>query len=761
MGIGVSKSDSSQLVNLCKERKESIKGAKHCRYDLVSANVFYFQSLLDVGNALNRYVEEEFVIIDGSPQDSTSDIEAFEEDSYLKFPSSDSDLESLFDHVPNDAEERRGPLDDLEVSGSTKTCIKENQHQSTVDVDIKYMKTSRYDEIHCEIHEQIQGQQSSNLSYMYSHGPSDSTHDHLRHPEYSHGLSSGGDEETFGVPMGMPHGDLKFQEHINMKTDPVTVAPSPPKVSAWDSFNPFITTYDAYYNNYLQDWNETKSFTNDHDCGEIREREGIPDLEDEFEKTPAETVSEKMETKGWITRDTVGGTSYSAQSDSYEDALSADDKELEDEVNITEEESKGIRDNNVSNNLEEELAAREAAREGAKEGAHFEAEQTIAQESESLRSSSVSTLDASKMGLHEAVKYIRDEFENAFHYRKEVSEEEKLRALYDKEWNKLKTLDRIGAESDRIDNTLASSRRLNSEINVAVAAADVISRRIHKLRDEELLPQLIELIEGLIGMWKFMGSCHQKQLQVIKRAKSHVHIVDPGIRKESSSRATLRLEKMILNWGMCFSNFIDTQKAFVKYLDEWLLRCISQEPEETSDGTAPFSPSRIGAPPIFTVCNDWYHAVNGISGMEVCKAINDFASNVHRLYEKQEAEKLERHKVEYFWKDFIYGLQSFHKNNGISWDPDALSDNMEALWGPTEAELELLGGFDEILVPVRKRLIEQKARHEDAIREVNDASSSCLQAGLCPVFEALEGFCLETLNAYEQLRVPNTGVGVQ
>ncbi|KAI4298229.1 hypothetical protein L6164_031812 [Bauhinia variegata] len=138
----------------------------------------------------------------------------------------------------------------------------------------------------------------------------------------------------------------------------------------------------------------------------------------------------------------------------------------------------------------------------------------------------------------------------------------------------------------------------------------------------------------LIRLWKFMATCHQKQLQVIMKAKSHVHISRPHIRKKSSSRATLRLEKTILNWIVCFSNLVNTQKAFVKYLNEWLQRCIPHQPEEADQDEviASFSPSRIGAPLIFTLCNDWSQAIDKISESGVSRAIDNFSSSLH-LYE--------------------------------------------------------------------------------------------------------------------------------
>lgn len=57
-------------------------------------------------------------------------------------------------------------------------------------------------------------------------------------------------------------------------------------------------------------------------------------------------------------------------------------------------------------------------------------------------------------------------------------------------------MDIKGSEPDKIDDTLASIKLLSSEIKVAVASISAISREINELRDDELLPELNQLIEG-------------------------------------------------------------------------------------------------------------------------------------------------------------------------------------------------------------------------------------------------------------------------
>ncbi|XP_021900290.1 uncharacterized protein LOC110816419 [Carica papaya] len=290
----------------------------------------------------------------------------------------------------------------------------------------------------------------------------------------------------------------------------------------------------------------------------------------------------------------------------------------------------------------------------------------------------------------------------------------------------------------------------------AESMVDAISSRVQKLRDDELHFQLIELIEGFRRMWAFLAKIHQKQLQAIAGIKVCVRIAGADIPHSSGIKAIQSLEKEILNWVTCFNNYMNFQKTFVKNLNEWLFRCILQEPEETSDGTAPFSPSRMGAPHIFTVCNDWYHAIGRVSERGVSEAMQNFALRLHHLQEMQAQEMHQRHKSESLSKDFAKYMKNLLENGLTHQQQDMLlNNNVDVSGFAIESGALLADEVSEETISMIKRLDEQKARHEEAVKQVNDAASGCLQWCVAPIFEALESFCLQNLNAYEQIRIQN------
>jgi hypothetical protein len=87
-----------------------------------------------------------------------------------------------------------------------------------------------------------------------------------------------------------------------------------------------------------------------------------------------------------------------------------------------------------------------------------------------------------------------------FHGFAFLQAEEKMRVAHEKKCRKLKHLDERGAEAHKVDATQTLIRSLSTKIRMAIQVVDKISVTINKIRDEELWPQLNELIQGYVNM---------------------------------------------------------------------------------------------------------------------------------------------------------------------------------------------------------------------------------------------------------------------
>ncbi|CAN1268820.1 Protein ALTERED PHOSPHATE STARVATION RESPONSE 1 [Linum perenne] len=646
---------------------------------------------------------------------------------------------------------------------------------------------------------------------------------------------------------------------------PPPAPPSPPRASTWDFLNVFESADNGGASAGFHGYNTSDryvygSITSSPDSREVREREGIPDLEDETEHEVIKEVSREKKRMMNEERGVNNGKSRFneeflhnyGEGTSKPVAVDTSSSSIESIESVRGRmgmsKGKGIKtsmspdtipspDSIISRSPEEEEFVK-------RKGVSFEVVEvdehasTVTFDVESEKpNSSMNTLSAhGTRDIEEVVKEIRDEFETATSYGKEigfmlevnklpyqrqttplkvlllrilsmkaqakssvhissrvmkiakmyseqtvnefdihpvnlsstlaklyawekklykeVKEEERLRVIYEKECKRLKLLDDRGEESSKIEATQDSIRKLMTKLNVCVRAVDSISGKIHKLRDEELQPQITALIHGLIRMWRSMLRCHQKQFQAIMESKVR-SLKANTLQRDSGLKATLELEMELVEWCTRFNNWIKTQKSYVESLNGWLLRCIVQEPEETADGVAPFSPSRMGAPPIFVICNDWYEGMLRVSEKGVESAMLDFASNLQQLWERQDQEQRQRIKTEYLKKDFEKQLKTLRMERGKKseqHDRDALSDKAVSKV-PSDSGVSPLDDLKVDLDSMRKKLDEERARHKETAKLVHDAASSSLQAGLLPIFEALGSFTSEILKVHEDVRL--------
>lgn len=249
-------------------------------------------------------------------------------------------------------------------------------------------------------------------------------------------------------------------------------------------------------------------------------------------------------------------------------------------------------------------------------------------------------------------------------------------------------------------------------------------------------------------MWKFILECHRKQFRAILETKSHILIPKNGPER-NSSKVTLELEMELLNWCSCFRNWIISQKAYIETLNGWLVKWLPQEKEETSDGIAPFSPGRLGAPGVFITANDWCQTMKRIPEGAVVDAMEAFAVNVHILWERQDEEQQQKMKADYLSRDFSKRIKSLHKDHGLPGHPEAGKSVLPNADNGRAVDNRMVS-----LDALHTRLDEQRARHEETVKQIQESSATDLKAGLAPIFEALESFTQETLNGYENVRIP-------
>ncbi|XP_059308074.1 protein ALTERED PHOSPHATE STARVATION RESPONSE 1 [Lycium ferocissimum] len=204
----------------------------------------------------------------------------------------------------------------------------------------------------------------------------------------------------------------------------------------------------------------------------------------------------------------------------------------------------------------------------------------------------------------------------------EVKTIESIRRDYDRKCNQLRHQFAKDVSTQIIDKTRSVVKDLHSRIRVALYSVDSISKRIEKMRDEELLPQILELIQGLIRMWRAMLECHHAQYITISLAY-HAKASASSPQGDTQKLIMSQLQDEVECFGLSFANWINSHTSYAEALNSWLQNCILH-PRERVKGRRAFSPRRVLAPPIFVLCRDWTAGIKSLPSEELSDAIKDF-----------------------------------------------------------------------------------------------------------------------------------------
>lgn len=319
----------------------------------------------------------------------------------------------------------------------------------------------------------------------------------------------------------------------------------------------------------------------------------------------------------------------------------------------------------------------------------------------------------------------------------EVKDGERLRITYDKKCMQLRNQESKGEDFQVVEKTRVTIKSLHTRIKVSIHAVDSISRRIQKLSTEELQPQLVELIQGLLQMWKGMLECHQIQYQFITVAKSLSCSADGGMLTESHQEATGQLENALHDWRRSFSKWMYSQKSYLQALYGWLSKCIILDSNSSSKSKSQSSSHTTG-PLIFIICRDWYYAFSRMPAEPVIDSIQKFSVDVHTLWVQQDEEHRQKRRTEYLSKDLDRKVTHLQRVESRRHDGAGPIDT-----AMSEQKLSIES--------FRKRVEEEKERHQNIIHKTQDATLTTLQTGLEFTLKALTQFASASVEEYEQL----------
>ncbi|CAM6010075.1 unnamed protein product [Sphagnum balticum] len=357
----------------------------------------------------------------------------------------------------------------------------------------------------------------------------------------------------------------------------------------------------------------------------------------------------------------------------------------------------------------------------------------------------------------------------------EVKGAEHLRTELEKKYQLSRTQDAKGEDQVGVEKTQASIKMLQTSMAVAIQAVDGAAIEIQKLRDDELYPQLLDLLEAMMIMWKDMAITHEAQMKSVEAFKRLGNAAASEPTTSFHRHSTVELETALNKWTVGLERVVSTQRDLLKNLTGWLRISLMQFPEEM-DRAGSCSPTEspapalhsVGASPIYSLCQQWQASMAQLPDRVALEGIAGFAAVVREMLRLQWEELKIKKRVETFARELekressLFSTstresQSLPLPTHSPWSPVSSSESEDNEYALSMTVREGLTERADIVerrqrVEASKRKLEEEQEAErKAYLNTRAYTLNSLQTGLPYLFQALFNFSIVEANIYEGL----------
>ncbi|KAK8673297.1 hypothetical protein V6N13_111643 [Hibiscus sabdariffa] len=315
----------------------------------------------------------------------------------------------------------------------------------------------------------------------------------------------------------------------------------------------------------------------------------------------------------------------------------------------------------------------------------------------------------------------------------EVKNAEAIKIEHEKRVAHLRKLEVKRADYIKTEKTKKEVEKLESQMMVASQAIETTSAEIIKLRESELYPQLLELVKGLMCMWRSMYEIHQVHTHIVQQLKYLNFIPSNKPTSEIHRQSTLQLELQVQQWHLSFCNLVKAQRDYIQSLAGWLRLSLFQFSKNPVIRNSQESK-------IYSFCEEWHLAVDRIPDKVASEGIKSFLTVIHAIVVQQAEEYKQKKKADSTSKDFekkaaeLRSLESKYSPFSV---PEANRDPVAEK--RTKVELS------------RAKAEEEKNKHEKSVSVTRAMTLNNLQMGFPHVFQAMVGFSSVCMQAFESV----------
>ncbi|KHM98761.1 hypothetical protein glysoja_030814 [Glycine soja] len=338
----------------------------------------------------------------------------------------------------------------------------------------------------------------------------------------------------------------------------------------------------------------------------------------------------------------------------------------------------------------------------------------------------------------------------------EVKAGELMKFEYQRKVAALNKLKKRGTNSEALEKAKAVVSHLHTRYIVDMQSLDSTVSEINRLRDEQLYPRLVQLVDGMATMWKTMLEHHVKQSETVTLLRNLDISQSPKTTSEHHYDRTYQLFLVVQQWHSHFENLVNHQKGYIKALNTWLKLNII--PIESSLKEKVSSPPRVRSPPIQGLLYAWNDRLDKLPDELARTAIGNFVAVIETIYHQQQEEIALKRKCEDTRKELSRKTRQFE-----DWYNKYMQKKIPDEYNPDRAEDA--NAPDEVVTrqsaveQVKKRLEDEEEAYARQCLQVRQKTLVSLKNRMPELFRAMSDFSLECSRMYSELRPISQNLG--
>jgi hypothetical protein len=328
----------------------------------------------------------------------------------------------------------------------------------------------------------------------------------------------------------------------------------------------------------------------------------------------------------------------------------------------------------------------------------------------------------------------------------EVKTGELMKMEYQRKVSSLTKLKKRGSNSEALERTKAAVSHLHTRYIVDMQSMDSTVSEINRLRDQQLYPKLVALVDAMATMWETMRNHHENQTKILRAMRSvDISFSSKETTKQHHDR-TIQLWNVVRDWHSIFTKLMAHQKEYIKALNSWLKLNLIPMDHNLKEKVS--SPQRPENPPIQTLLRAWQEHLEKLPEEVARTAIHNFTAVIDTIVQYQVDELKLMARCEETRNELKRTTRKFEEWQRKYMQKRTPPDEMD----PDRAQDTDLVADKRVLIEVlQKRLEEEEDTYHLQCIQVREKSLMTLKTRLPELFHAMSEFSLACSDMYRSL----------